>query len=222
VELFLIQYCSVFFSWTHGAYDQCATLKKAKRIKWGSLGTGRREMKENLLPKVHLRDLILNDSEDRYRWCLDKEVTMYLNMPGKYPPFSLVETQAWIKMCINKTNGYEQKAIITEEGTHIGWVDLKNIDKLNKHAELGIAIGEKSYWGKGYGLAALNEMLLWGFNQLELNKIWLRVEIDNEKAIKSYKKMGYVEEGILRQDRLRNGEFVDRLRMSILKQEFFS
>jgi len=179
-------------------------------------------MKTTQLPKVHLRELTLNDTEDRYQWCLDREVTKHLNMPEKYPPFSREETRAWIKMCINKTNGYEQKAIITEEGKHIGWIDLKNIDKLNKHAELGIAIGDKSYWGKGYGLSAMNEMLQWGFKQLELNKIWLRVEIDNEKAIKSYKEMGYVEEGILRQDRLRNGEFVDRLRMSILKHEYFN
>jgi RimJ/RimL family protein N-acetyltransferase len=179
-------------------------------------------MKITQLPKVHLRELTLNDTDDRYQWCLDREVTKHLNMPEKYPPFSREETQAWIKMCINKTNGYEQKAIITEEGKHIGWIDLKNIDKLNKHAELGIAIGDKSYWGKGYGLSAMNEMLQWGFKQLGLNKIWLRVEIDNEKAIKSYKKMGYVEEGILRQDRLRNGEFVDRLRMSILKHEYFN
>lgn len=177
-------------------------------------------MKTKQLPKVHIRELTIDDTEDRYKWCLDEEVTKHLNMPDKYPPFSREETQTWIEMCINKTNGYEQKAIMTEEGKHIGWVDLKNIDKLNKHAELGIAIGDKSYWGKGYGLSAMNEMLQWGFNQLELNKIWLRVEIDNEKAIKSYKKMGFVEEGILRQDRLRNGEFVDRLRMSILKDEF--
>ena len=173
------------------------------------------------LPKIQLRELTLYDVEDRYQWCLDKEVTKHLNMPEKYPPFSREETKKWIEMCINKTNGYEQKAIITEEGKHIGWVDLKNIDKLNKHAELGIAIGDKNYWGKGFGLAAMKEMLLWGFNELELNKIWLRVEVDNEKAIKSYKLMGYVEEGILRQDRLRNGEFIDRLCMSILKDEFF-
>jgi RimJ/RimL family protein N-acetyltransferase len=174
------------------------------------------------LPKVQLRELTIDDAEDRYQWCLDREVTKHLNMPERYPPFSREETQAWIRMCINQTNGYEQKAIITEEGKHIGWIDFKNIDKLNKHAELGIAIGDKSYWGKGYGLSAMNEMLIWGFQQLELNKIWLRVEIDNENAIKSYKNMGYVEEGILRQDRLRNGEFVDRLRMSILKDEFFN
>lgn len=171
-------------------------------------------------PKVGLRELTLNDAEDRYQWCLDKEVTKHLNMPEKYPPFSKEETIKWIEMCINKTNGYEQKAIIDQKGNHIGWVDLKNIDKQNKHAELGIAIGNKSYWGKGYGLAAMKEMIDYGFNQLNLNKIWLRVEVDNEKAIKSYKRMGYVEEGILRQDRLRKGVFVDRLRMSILKDEY--
>jgi RimJ/RimL family protein N-acetyltransferase len=173
-------------------------------------------------PKVQLRELTLHDTEDRYQWCLDKEVTKHLNMPGKYPPFSREETQSWIEMCMNKTNGYEQKAIITEKGKHIGWIDLKNIDRLNKHAELGVAIGDKRYWGRGYGLAAMQEMLQWGFEELELNKIWLRVEVDNEKAIKSYRKMGYVEEGILRQDRWRNGEFVDRLRMSIIREEFFN
>ncbi|MFS0673685.1 GNAT family N-acetyltransferase [Ornithinibacillus sp. 179-J 7C1 HS] len=172
------------------------------------------------LPRVHLRELTPDDVEDRYRWCLDKAVIKHLNMPDKYPPYTREETLHWIKMCINKTNGYEQKAIETEEGKHIGWVDLKNMDQLNKHAELGIAIGDKEYWGKGFGLAAMNEMLSWGFHELGLNKIWLRVEVDNEKAIRSYKHAGYVEEGILRQDRLRNGEFVDRLRMSILRQEF--
>ncbi len=179
-------------------------------------------MKTDTLPKVHLRELTIEDVEDRYQWCFDKEVTKHLNMPEKYPPFSREETQKWIEMCIKRTNGYEQKSILTEQGKHIGWIDLKNIDKLNKHAELGIAIGNKNYWGKGYGLSAMREMLTWGFIELEMNKIWLRVEIDNEKAIKSYKRMGYVDEGILRQDRLRNGEYVDRLRMSIIKSEFFN
>jgi RimJ/RimL family protein N-acetyltransferase len=123
-------------------------------------------------------------------------------MPDQYPPFSREETLNWIKMCIEKTNGYEQKAIVTEQGKHIGWIDLKNIDKLNKHAELGIAIRDKNYWGKGYDYLQCKK-LLWGFNELDLNKIWLRVEVDHERAIKSYKRMGFVEEGILRQDRIK-------------------
>jgi RimJ/RimL family protein N-acetyltransferase len=172
------------------------------------------------LPKVTLRELRLTDVEDRYQWCLDEAVIKYLNMPDKYPPYSREDTKRWIEMCINKTNGYEQKAILDQDGNHIGWVDLKNVDRLNKHAELGIAIGDKRYWGKGYGLSAMRKMLEYGFMQMDLNKIWLRVEVDNEKAIRSYKRIGYVEEGILRQDRLRKGVFVDRLRMSILKEEF--
>lgn len=104
------------------------------------------------LPKITLRDLTLNDVEDRYQWCLDKDVTKYLNVPEKYPPFSREETQKWIQMCINRTNGYEQKAIETEDGKHIGWIALKNIDNHNKNAEIGIAIGDKSHWGKGLSL----------------------------------------------------------------------
>ncbi|ANX11467.1 GNAT family N-acetyltransferase [Fictibacillus arsenicus] len=173
------------------------------------------------LPKVFLRDLIMEDADDRYKWGMDEEVTRHLNMPDKSPPFSLNETRDWIEKCIHKTNGYEQKAILAEDGKHIGWIDLKNIDSLNKHAELGITIGDKNYWGKGYGIAAMNEMLTYGFQELDLNKIWLRVEVDNEKAIRSYKSAGYVEEGILRQDRLRKGTYIDRLRMSILKDEFY-
>lgn len=173
------------------------------------------------LPEVKIRDLDLGDVDDRFKWCLDVDVTRYLNMPDQYPPFTKEETYDWIKMCIDKSNGYEQKAILTADGVHIGWVDLKNVDRMNKHAELGIAIGDKRYWGAGYGMAAMREMLAFGFTEMGLNKIWMRVEVDNEKAIKSYKRMGYVEEGILRQDRLRNGAFVDRLRMSILRDEFY-
>ena len=58
--------------------------------------------------------------------------------------------------------------------THTYWmVDLKNFDKTNKNAELGIAIGNKEYWGKGYGIAALYSMLHVAFFEFELEK-WLR------------------------------------------------
>ena len=172
------------------------------------------------LPNVYLRDLTFDDVKDRYNWSLDKEVTAYLNVPDKYPPFTKEETKQWIEQCINKSNGYEQKAIITEDGFHVGWIDLKNFDKANHQAEVGIAIGNKDYWRKGYGKAAMLKMLSYGFNNLDLNKIWLRVDIDNSKAIASYTSIGFKEEGIMRQDRYRQGIYIDRLRMSILKSEF--
>lgn len=101
------------------------------------------------LPKVKLRELNLSDVEDRYKWSLDKQVTKYLVVPDEYPPFTRENTEQWIKLCILKSNGYEQRAVMTEEDKHIGWVDLKNFDKVNKNAELGIAIGDREYWEKG-------------------------------------------------------------------------
>ena len=172
-----------------------------------------------MTPKIKLRNLQLDDVEDRYKWSLDKEVSKYLSVPDKYPPFTKEETKKWIQLCMNGTNGYLQKSILTEDNIHIGWVDLKNFDKINNNAEVGITIGNKDYWGKGYGAAAMIEMLNHGFEELKLHKIWLRVDRDNEKAIKSYIKVGFVEEGVLREDRLRQGKYIDRLRFSILKNE---
>ena len=170
--------------------------------------------------KVLLRDLTIEDVEDRYHWSLDQEVTKYLSFPDKYPPFTKQQTLDWIKICMSYKNGYLQKAVLTEDGRHIGWVDLKNIDQTNKNAELGIVIGDKRYWGKGYGISALKAMLDVGFTKLGLEKIWLRVDYDNTNAIKCYEKCGFVKEGMMRKDRIRKGESINRYRFSILREGF--
>ncbi|EEM16687.1 MULTISPECIES: GNAT family N-acetyltransferase [Bacillus] len=172
------------------------------------------------VPIVQLRELSLEDIEDRYQWSLDKEVTKHLVIPNQYPPFTRDETKRWIEMCMSRENGYEQRAIVTRDGVHIGWVDLKNFDTTNKNAELGIAIGNKEYWGRRYGIAALYSMLQIGFYEFGLEKVWLRVDADNINAIKSYEKAGFVCEGIMRNDRLREGAFINRYRFSMLKEEY--
>ncbi|MFD2829169.1 GNAT family N-acetyltransferase [Corticicoccus populi] len=172
------------------------------------------------LPKVWLRDVSYCDVEERYQWFLDKEVIKYLNVPQNYPPFTKEQTREWITQCINRTNGYEQKAIITEENQNIGWIDLKNIDSDDGEAELGIVIGDRGYWGRGYASSAMKEMLHYGFNNLNLEKIWLRVDADNQRAIKSYTKFGYREVALLKNDRIRHGKHIDRFKMEYLKSDF--
>ncbi|MED1860063.1 GNAT family N-acetyltransferase [Brevibacillus reuszeri] len=101
-----------------------------------------------------------------------------------------------------------------------GWVDLKNIDRANKSAELGIAIGDKLFWGKGYGASVLRAMMGVGFHECGLTTIWLRVDADNRQAIRSYLSNGFQVEETLHQDRLRNGQYVDRVRMSFARKDF--
>ena len=81
-------------------------------------------------------------------------------------------------------------------------------------------LGNRDYWGKRYGRLATEKMLEIGFKEYGLEKIWLRVDYDNIAAINSYERCGFVFEGVMRKDRLRAGLFIDRVRYSILKEEF--
>ena len=66
-----------------------------------------------------------------------------------------------------------------------------NVNHIFRKAELGIFVGEKEYWGKGYGTEATELLLDFAFNILNLNSIMLIVNSFNERAIKSYEKCGF-------------------------------
>jgi RimJ/RimL family protein N-acetyltransferase len=85
---------------------------------------------------------------------------------------------------------------------------------------VGILIGDKTYWNKGYGTEALKLLLKHGFETLNLNRIFLRVYEDNPRAIHCYEKVGFVHEGRMRQGRFTKGQFVDILFMSVLREEW--
>jgi RimJ/RimL family protein N-acetyltransferase len=87
---------------------------------------------------------------------------------------------------------------------------------------LGIVIGEKNQWGKGYGQDAIRTLLTFVFGEMNLNRIYLRVYADHALAINAYRKCGFVEEGRLRQDVYSEGRYHDMLVMGILKQEFLA
>ncbi|QNO14562.1 GNAT family N-acetyltransferase [Alkalicella caledoniensis] len=101
----------------------------------------------------------------------------------------------------------------------IGIVELFNICRESKRAELSIAI-KPTLRGKGYGHEALERILEIGFEELGLNKIWLRVMEHNNHAINLYGKIGFVREGLCREKSLRNGSYVNQIQMSILRKEW--
>ena len=105
------------------------------------------------------------------------------------------------------------------------WVPVGNcgfhkIDWRNRSAELGIFIGEKSYWSQGYGTEAMRLLLKHGFETLNLNRIFLRVFNSNLRAIRSYEKAGFIAEGKMRQAEFRRGAYKDVILMSVLRSEW--
>ena len=108
----------------------------------------------------------------------------------------------------------------TKEGVYLGQISLHKIDWKNSNAELGIVIGNKEYWGKGYGTEAIKILLQHAFNQMNLYKIYLQVFEFNQRGIRCYEKCGFTKEGKLRKNHFYKAKYYDVILMGILKDEF--
>jgi RimJ/RimL family protein N-acetyltransferase len=102
----------------------------------------------------------------------------------------------------------------------IGTVGLLSINHLHRTAEMGIGIGERDYWGKGYGTEATRLLLDYAFNVLALHNVVLRVFSYNERAIRSYLKVGFREIGRRRQAQRIGDRAYDVVFMDCLATDF--
>ena len=107
-----------------------------------------------------------------------------------------------------------------EKDEMIGSIALEGINHTNRVATLGIFIGNKQYWNKGYGTEAIRLILDYGFNYLNLHCIQLHLMSFNQRALKCYQKCGFKETGRIRECRFINGKYYDIICMDILSSEF--
>jgi len=95
------------------------------------------------------------------------------------------------------------------------WVDL-----IHNEAWVGIGIGERDFWGKGYGTDMMKLCLQYAFTELNVHRVSLGLHEYNPRALKSYEKAGFRLEGRTRKDMLREGKRTDSLWMGILREEW--
>ena len=171
--------------------------------------------------KIYLRGLEKNDlTGNMFQWANDSEVTSYMFMGVIPNSMELLEEE--YEQLIKSKN--DVVFAVVDKGTdiHIGNVGLYGINWISRTAEFRIIIGEKKYWNKDYGTEATKLTVEYGFEKLNLNKVWLGVNAEHTSAIKAYENAGFVREGILRQEIYRNGKYYDAVRMSILREEYYS
>jgi RimJ/RimL family protein N-acetyltransferase len=104
----------------------------------------------------------------------------------------------------------------------LGGTGLHRISMLNRNAEWGIYVGRPEEWGKGYGREVAGAMLKYGFDTLNLRRVYLRVNADNPRGIKAYAAAGFRHEGVQRAHHFVEGEYVDVVSMGILRQEWLN
>jgi RimJ/RimL family protein N-acetyltransferase len=170
--------------------------------------------------KCYLSPPAPEDAELWAAWENDLEVTIPLGDEA-YTPSSPERTREMIADALKR--GEHVFAIIdlaTEQA--IGRGMLFNVDLVNRAAMLGIVIGEKAFWGKGYGTDATRLLLEYAFTLLNLNSVMLGVFAFNERAIACYRRVGFREIGRRRQARIIGGQKHDAILMDIPAEEFES
>ena len=102
----------------------------------------------------------------------------------------------------------------------IGFIGLGGISWNHAETWVGIGIGERAYWGKGYGTDAMQVILRYAFTELNLHRVSLGVFEYNPRAIRSYEKAGFIHEGRTRKQVLREGKRWDEVHMGVLRGEW--
>jgi len=171
--------------------------------------------------RVRLRSIEREDLPTFVRWFNDPEVRQYLMM---YEPMSMAKEERWFEEMLERKNDFvfAIEAQIGEQWVPIGNVGLHRIDWKNRTAVFGIALGEKAYWGQGFGTDATRTMLRFAFEELNLHRVELEVFDFNSRAMRSYEKAGFRHEGTRRQALFRQGRYHDVHLMSILQSEYLS
>ncbi len=169
---------------------------------------------------VNLRPRERSDIERVYRWVNDAEVTRHLSV--RYP-MSLAAEEGWFAERDAKPNSFMDLHLAIEridDELHIGTVSMHRASAEARHARLGIMIGDKAYWSRGYGTDAILTLLGFAFGEMNLRRVDLTVDADNERGIACYRKCGFVEEVRFRQAIYTRGAYQDQLLMGVLREEF--
>jgi len=167
--------------------------------------------------RIILRPIKLSDAESFCRWMNDKEVVKYLLFQSG---IKLKEELKWIRKQRQNKNGITW-SMENEEGNLIGNTCLE-LDEKNKVANLGIVIGEKKQWGKGYAGEVLELLKNYVFKKLKYNRFELDYRMDNKRAERVYLKSGFRKEGVKKKNHfnLVTKKYEDTGFMSMLKEEY--
>ena len=170
-------------------------------------------------PRLTLRPLVEADLVHGYRWERDQEVQHWAQ--GDRAPAGLTyeEYHARFAPPFGHPGTLEHFAMRAENGALIGFIGYFRVNREVASAEVGIVIGERAYWGTGYGREALSLLVRHLFTDLAMQRVSLETWSGNERAIRAYRAVGFSEEGRLRRAQVVDGRFYDTVLMSMLREE---
>ncbi|NMA69790.1 MAG: GNAT family N-acetyltransferase [Desulfitobacterium sp.] len=170
--------------------------------------------------KTYLRPLENDDIVLFKKWYNDQEVNYWAN--GAWPLTTMLGEEEIEERFFLTQDSSDRYIVLNEKKTPIGTIGFRELNLPARSATLFIIIGEKEYWGQGYGTDALRVLIDYLFLQWNLHRLTVDTWDGNHRAIRAYEKLGFKVEGCLRQARFVQGEYRDAIIMGILRNEYES
>ena len=169
--------------------------------------------------KIYLTELDFANAETIRGWLNDPEVYKYL-LVGHTPLTKEEERRYYEANAAGSPNTQNFEIHVAEDGRYIGNIGLKDIHPVRRHAELGIAIGSKQDWGKGYGYDAIVTCLRYAFDTRGLHTVMISAHADHARGLDLYRRVGFTEVGRERESIFREGRFLDLVLLDMTEGEF--
>jgi RimJ/RimL family protein N-acetyltransferase len=167
---------------------------------------------------VRLRPLDERDVDDILGWVNDPEIIGNLAAFAGKPLTREDELQYVRRMQSSRED--RVFTITTPEGRYLGQIGLHQIFRRSAVARLSVIVASRKDMGQGVGSAAIASLLDIAFGEEKLHKVWLMCFARNERARRTYARVGFVEEGVLREEYFHEGAWHDMVRMGMLAREW--
>jgi RimJ/RimL family protein N-acetyltransferase len=167
---------------------------------------------------ITLREISRDDLPVINRWRRDPDVADGVGAPRRF--IGLDVDNQWYEDYLKHRSGEVRCAVcLADSGQLVGMVSLTRIDYVHSNAEFHVMVGERESQNRGVGTAAARAMVRHGFFDLNLHRIYAAILRNNVRSIRMHEKVGFREEGTLRQGAYKNGRYHDIVLMGMLKPE---
>jgi RimJ/RimL family protein N-acetyltransferase len=168
---------------------------------------------------IYLDALERSDMEIMGPWWRNLDLAQYLSQDAIVPA-TMEDEMEWFEAQRKDKSSFVFAVRRNDDNALLGSTSLFQINWRIRKCLFGIALGDPTVWGRGYGTDATRVTLRYAFEELNLNRVQLHVYEFNERGARAYEKAGFRQEGRLRQAVYREGRYFDELVMAALRSDW--
>ncbi len=164
--------------------------------------------------RIYLRQVRLSDVNETYhRWMNDTEVTQFTE--SRFSANTIEALREYVTRMVGDKDNLFLAIALKENDRHIGNIKLGSINWIHRFGDIGILIGEKDCWGKGYATEAIRVLTRYAFKKLNLHRLVAGCYATNIASAKAFLKVGWQQEGVQKKQYLVEDSYVDTIILGI-------